>query len=96
MWPVATPPPFLNASITNNAIPFPQGDQSQPPPQYQPTPFWPEPLQFSAMSDKKIIETVHRAGAGTSFDTSLPDIPFDDTSGLVWSDWMSAPEFGFS
>ncbi|KAF2093556.1 Zn(II)2Cys6 transcription factor [Rhizodiscina lignyota] len=94
---VPPPPTFLNTSMTNSSIPYPQSEQTQTQhqaqAQYQPTPFWPEPLQFSAMSDNEIIETVLRAGSG--FDTSLPDIPFDDTSGLVWSDWMNAPEFGF-
>jgi len=92
----ALPPPPPYAAVPNPSMPFAPGDHPQSQPQYQPVPFWPEPLQFSAMSDNEIIETVLRAGAGNGFDTNVPEIPFDDTSGLVWSDWMNAPEFGFS
>lgn len=74
---------------TNNMAAIPQA----PPTQYPSTSMWAQPLQFSAMSDNEIIETVLRAG--NEFDLALPDIPMDDTTGLIWSDWMNAPEFGF-
>ena len=78
------------ASATLTPLPH-----ATPSAQYQPAApnVWAQPLQFSAMSDSEIIDTVLRAG--NDFELALPDIPMDDTAGLVWSDWMNAPEFGF-
>lgn len=53
----------------------------------------PEPLQFSAMSDDQIIDAVNRAG--TTFGTTVPDIPLDDILSWDWFDLGDVPEFGF-
>jgi hypothetical protein len=62
-------------------------------PQYATSHLWTQPLQFSSMSDNEIIETVLHADQG--FDSTMPDIPIEDASGLSWLDWMNTPEFGF-
>lgn len=84
-----------HASLVGQHAVAPQPQNSMAPmqQQYQPSSVWPQPLQFSAMSDNEIIETVLRAG--NEFEMALPDIPLDDSTGLIWSDWMNAPEFGF-
>lgn len=61
--------------------------------QYQPSSMWNSNLQFSAMSDNEIIETVLRAG--NDYDMPLSELPLEDTTGFMWDNLMSGPEFGF-
>lgn len=62
-------------------------------PQYPTLNLWEEPIQFSAMSDNEIIETVLHAGQ--NFGVTLTDIPMEDSNGFMWLDHMNPPEFGF-
>lgn len=62
-------------------------------PECSPSVFWPEPLHFSAMSDDQIIDAVNRAG--TTFGTSVPDVPFDEIMSWDWLDFGNATSFEF-
>lgn len=46
-----------------------------------------EMLQFSAMSDDQINETINNAGA--ELQTYLPDFQMDEKTGLDWLDWFN-------
>jgi hypothetical protein len=54
--------------------------------------FFPEPLQFSAMSDDQIVEAVNRAG--NAWDILPNEITFDEAANLNWFEWGNG-EFGF-
>ena len=44
-----------------------------------------ELLQFSAMSDNQIIETINNAGD----ELCMPNFQMDDKTGLDWLDWFN-------
>lgn len=58
--------------------------------------FWPEPLDFSAMSYNEVNETVTNSEL---FSAGLLDggnaVGWDGGDPLVWTDWLGLPDFGF-
>ncbi|KAF2828096.1 hypothetical protein CC86DRAFT_465859 [Ophiobolus disseminans] len=54
--------------------------------------FWPEPLDFSAMSYNEVNETVTNADM---FSTAMLDLPWDNSNPLMWTDWLNLPDFNF-
>lgn len=71
-----------------------RADPQIPATQFQDASLSADSLQFSAMSDNEIIETVLKAGPG--LDATLADVSMEDLTGFGWSDFsFSAPEFGF-
>ncbi|KAF1942950.1 hypothetical protein EJ02DRAFT_502497 [Clathrospora elynae] len=54
--------------------------------------YWPDTLDFSAMSYNEINETVTSADL---FSTALLDLPWDDSNPL-WTDWMNLPDFNYA
>ena len=55
-----------------------------------PSDFWPQELNFSAMSDDQIIAAVDRAD--TAVGPSIPDVPLDDMVNWDWIDYINAAE----
>ncbi|CAI6336739.1 unnamed protein product [Periconia digitata] len=47
---------------------------------------WPDPFQFSAMSDNEIFETVMNVG---DFGSSLLDVSVQDANAFMWMDWIN-------
>ncbi|KAJ9145377.1 Protein priB [Pleurostoma richardsiae] len=54
---------------------------------------WPEPFQFSAMSDDQIVEALNRAG--NEFDGGFGSMHWEDAGSLDWMNWSNLPDFGF-
>lgn len=54
--------------------------------------FWPEPLDFSAMSYNEVNETVTNSDL---FSTAMLDLPWDNSNPLMWTDWTNLPDFNF-
>jgi hypothetical protein len=54
--------------------------------------FWPEPLDFSAMSYNEVNETVTNSDL---FSTAMLDLPWDNNNPLMWTDWLNLPDFNF-
>ncbi|KAH7066755.1 hypothetical protein BKA63DRAFT_537211 [Paraphoma chrysanthemicola] len=54
--------------------------------------FWPEPLDFSAMSYNEVNETVTNSDL---FSTAMLDLPWDQNNPLMWTDWLNLPDFNF-
>ncbi|OJJ45518.1 hypothetical protein ASPZODRAFT_134198 [Penicilliopsis zonata CBS 506.65] len=63
-------------------------------PQYSPPVFWPEPLNFSTMSDDQIVDAVNRADSSLGAGVSFPGVPLDDMMSWEWFDFN--PDFSFS
>ncbi|KAL2024978.1 hypothetical protein VTK56DRAFT_3677 [Thermocarpiscus australiensis] len=55
-------------------------------------PVWPEPIQFSSMSDDQIVEALSRVN--NEFDPALSMYPWDDAAALDWLNWSNLPDFG--
>ncbi|KAK0721345.1 hypothetical protein B0T21DRAFT_294925 [Apiosordaria backusii] len=55
-------------------------------------PIWPEPIQFSSMSDDQIVEALSRVN--NEFDPALNMYPWDDAAALDWLNWSNLPDFG--
>ncbi|CAN9096117.1 hypothetical protein CC77DRAFT_1073351 [Alternaria alternata] len=53
--------------------------------------YWPDTLDFSAMSYNEVNETVTNSDL---FSTALLDLPWNDSNPL-WTDWMNLPDFNF-
>jgi hypothetical protein len=53
--------------------------------------YWPETLDFSAMSYNEVNETVTNSDL---FSTALLDLPWNDNNPL-WTDWMNLPDFNY-
>ncbi|EMD66224.1 hypothetical protein COCSADRAFT_197722 [Bipolaris sorokiniana ND90Pr] len=53
--------------------------------------YWPDRLDFSAMSYNEVNETVTNSDL---FSTALLDLPWNDSNPL-WTDWMNLPDFNF-
>lgn len=53
---------------------------------------WMEPLQFSAMSDHQILESV--LNAEPDFNAMMPDLPVANAD-YAWMNFMNPPDFGF-
>ncbi|KAH7406831.1 hypothetical protein DE146DRAFT_406139 [Phaeosphaeria sp. MPI-PUGE-AT-0046c] len=54
--------------------------------------FWPQPVDFSAMSYNEVNEAVTNLDL---FSTALPDLPWDSNNQLMWTDWLNLPDFNF-
>lgn len=53
---------------------------------------WPDPFQFSAMSDHQVIETVMNVG---DFGSSLLDFAVaQDANAFMWMDWANPLDSG--
>jgi hypothetical protein len=62
--------------------------QNAPPMQmYQRQDVMDQLLQFSAMSDDQINETINNAG--DELEMFLPELRMDDKTGLDWLDWFN-------
>lgn len=59
-------------------------------PPLSPSGFWPQDLNFSAMSDDQIIAAVDRAD--TAAGPSIPDVPLDDMMNWDWIDFINSAE----
>lgn len=53
--------------------------------------YWPDTLDFSAMSYNEVNETVTNSDL---FSTALLDLPWNESNPL-WTDWMNLPDFNF-
>ena len=53
--------------------------------------YWPDRLDFSAMSSNEVNETVTNSDL---FSVGLLDMPWTDSNPL-WTDWMNLPDFNF-
>jgi hypothetical protein len=53
--------------------------------------YWPDDLDFSAMSYNEVNETVTNSDL---FSTALLDLPWNDSKPL-WTDWMNLPDFNY-
>jgi hypothetical protein len=67
---------------------YPPMQQNAPPMQmYQRQDVMDQLLQFSAMSDDQINETINNAG--DELEMFLPELRMDDKTGLDWLDWFN-------
>lgn len=62
---------------------------AQPMDQQQQHLLWPEPLQFSTMSDDQIMQVLNQPG--NDFEPSFGGLSWDDMNNFDWLHW---PEFG--
>lgn len=53
--------------------------------------YWPDTLDFSAMSYNEVNETVTNSDL---FSAALLDLPWDEGNPL-WTDWMNLPDFNY-
>jgi hypothetical protein len=53
--------------------------------------YWPDGVDFSAMSYNEVNETVTNSDL---FSAALLDLPWDDSNPL-WTDWMNLPDFNY-
>ena len=54
--------------------------------------FWPEPLDFSAMSYNEVNETVTNSDL---FSAGMLDLGLGWEDQGMWTDWLNLPDFGF-
>ena len=78
---LTTPAPLVDGSISAN--PLSQNSVQS---------YWPDMLDFSAMSYNEVNETI---GNADLFSTALLDLPCNDGNPL-WTDWMGLPDFNYS
>ncbi|KAH7555866.1 Zn(II)2Cys6 transcription factor [Bipolaris maydis] len=85
---MAIPDLLSPSSMMHNEMPNPN---SQPLGHDPVGDYWPDRLDFSAMSYNEVNETVTNSDL---FSTALLDLPWNDSNPL-WTDWMNLPDFNF-
>jgi hypothetical protein len=86
--------PTPSTTIPNLTTPSPLVDgliSANPLSQHSVESYWPDMLDFSAMSYNEVNETV---GNADLFNTALLDLPWNEGNPL-WTDWMGLPDFTY-